>query len=74
VKIANMLSIALVAGTAGAGVFLLSSLQARAMPANGAAIAHAAQQVDSVITARKRCPNGQVRDSHGYCVPSSQGF
>jgi hypothetical protein len=73
-KIANMLSIAIVAATAAAGVFLVTSLQASAMPASGPAIAHAAQQVDSVIAVRKRCPSGQVRDSHGYCVPSGRGF
>ena len=73
-KIAGMLSAAIVAATAAAGVLLVASLEASAMPANGAAIAHAAQQVDSLITARKRCPPGQVRDSHGYCIPSGRGF
>ena len=73
-KIANMLSIAIVAATAAAGVLLVISSEASAMPANGAAIVRAAQQVNSVIAARKRCPNGQVRDSHGYCIPSGRGF
>jgi hypothetical protein len=42
------------------------------MPACAAAIAHAAQQVDSVIAVKQK--NGQVRDQHGYCVPSGRGF
>jgi hypothetical protein len=58
-KIAGMLSIAIVAATAAAGVLFVPSFEASAMPANGAAIAHAAQQVDSVNYYRRhRCPNG----------------
>jgi hypothetical protein len=74
VRIANMLSVAIVAATAAVGVLLFPSLEASAMPANGAAIAHAAQQVDTVITVRRRCPPGQARDRFGYCVPSARGF
>jgi hypothetical protein len=73
-KIANILSVVIVAATAAAGVLFVPSLEASAMPANGAAIAHASKQVDGVINVRRRCPNGQVRDRHGYCVPSAQGF
>jgi hypothetical protein len=57
------------------GCLLVASSDASATPVRGVAILHAAQQTDEVITVRRRrCPNGQVRDSHGYCVPSSQGF
>jgi hypothetical protein len=56
------------------GCLLFASSNASAIPANGAAIVRAAQQTDSVIAARKRCPPGQRRDSHGYCVPSERGF
>jgi hypothetical protein len=73
-KIASILSIALVTGSAAVATLSVGSLGASAMPANGAAIVHAAEQVDSGISIRKRCPNGQVRDRHGYCVPSAQGF
>jgi hypothetical protein len=59
---------------AGAGFLLVASSHATATPANGAAIVHAAHQTDMVITARKRCPPGQRRDSHGYCIPSGRGF
>ena len=59
---------------AGAGILLLPSLEASAAPANGAAIAHAAKQADTIINVRKRCPGGQRRDSHGYCIPSARGF
>jgi hypothetical protein len=69
----NMRALALVL-TAATGVLLVPSSNASATPANGAAIARAAQQTDSVITVRPRCPNGQVRDSHGYCRPSARGF
>jgi hypothetical protein len=73
-KIAHVLSVALVAGIVGAGTLLVTSSETLAMPANGAAIAHAAQQADPVIKVRSRCPNGQVRDQHGYCRPSGRGF
>jgi len=71
-KIANMLSIALMAGTAAAGAVLVTSSEATAIPANGAAIARIGQQVDSVINARRRCPADQRRDRYGYCRPSSR--
>ena len=45
-KIANMLSIALMAGTAAAGAVLVTSSEATAIPANGAAIARIGQQVE----------------------------
>jgi hypothetical protein len=73
-KIANMLSIALVTGTAAVATLSFSSLGASATPVRGVAIVQAAQQVDAVISIRKRCPNGLVRDRHGYCIPSAQGF
>jgi hypothetical protein len=56
------------------GCLLFVASDASAIPANGAAIVRAAQQTDSVIAVRKRCPPGQRRDSHGYCVPSDRGF
>jgi hypothetical protein len=56
------------------GCLLVASSDASATPVRGVAILQAAQQTDTVITVRRRCPNGQVRDRHGYCVPSSQGF
>ena len=65
------LALALVAAT---GFLLVASSGASATPANGAAIVRAAQETDSVIAVRKRCPPGQRRDSHGYCVPSARGF
>jgi hypothetical protein len=73
-KIANILSIAFVAGSAAAGIAFVTSSEASAMPANGAAIVHAAQQTDSVITVRRRCYPGYYRDRFGYCVPSARGF
>jgi hypothetical protein len=63
----------------GAGILLAASLEASAVPANGAAIAGIGQQVDSVINARKRqvapnansrCFGAQTRDRYGYCVPN----
>jgi hypothetical protein len=60
--------------TVAAGCLLAASSDASATPVNGAAIVRAAQQTDLVIAARKRCPPGQVRDSHGYCIPSGRGF
>ena len=65
------LALALAAVT---GWLLFAASDASAIPANGAAIVRAAQQTDSVITVRPRCPPGQVRDSHGYCRPSGRGF
>jgi hypothetical protein len=56
------------------GCLVVAVSDASAMPANGAAIVHAAQQTDSVVAVRKRCPPGQRRDSHGYCIPSGRGF
>ncbi len=38
----------------GAGILLAASLEASAVPANGAAIAGIGQQVNSVINARKQ--------------------
>jgi hypothetical protein len=55
---------------AGAGILLAASLQASAMPANGAAIANIGPQVDSVInvaTKKKRCRPDYKRDRNGYC-------
>jgi hypothetical protein len=65
------LALALAAVT---GCLLVAASDTSAMPANGTAIIHAAQQTDSVITVRKRCYPGQVRDRYGYCVPSGRGF
>jgi hypothetical protein len=49
----------------GAGILLVASLEASAVPANGAAIAGIGQQVDSVINARKQhvdsATNGRKR-------------
>jgi hypothetical protein len=56
------------------GCLLVAESAASAMPANGTAIIHAAQQTNSVIAVRKRCPPGQARDRYGYCVPSARGF
>ena len=60
---------------AGAGILLVPTLQASATPANGAAIATAGQQVETVITASsksktKRCRADFKRDRAGYCVPN----
>jgi hypothetical protein len=63
---------------AGAGILLGTSLEASAVPANGAAIARVGQQVDTVINARKqadinakkKCFGAQMRDRYGYCVPN----
>jgi hypothetical protein len=54
---------------AAAGVLLVASLEASAVPANGAAIARIGQQVDSVINVRKRCFGAQRRDRFGRCIP-----
>jgi hypothetical protein len=55
----------------GAGILLAASMQASAMPANGAAIANIGQQVDSVINVatkkRHRCRPDYKRDRNGYC-------
>jgi hypothetical protein len=60
---------------AGAGTLLVTSLQASAMPVNGAAIAHIGQQVDPVLNAArkktKRCLPDQKRDRFGYCIPNA---
>jgi hypothetical protein len=42
------------AAAVGAGFVLAASLEASAVPANGAAIAHIGQQVESVINVRKQ--------------------
>ena len=56
---------------AGAGILLAASLQASAMPANGAAIVNIGPQVDSVINVatkkRHRCRPDYTRDRNGYC-------
>ena len=69
---------------AGAGILLVTSLEASAVPANGAAIALVGQQVDSVINAatkkKKRaqtqtqakpaCAADQTRSNRtGNCIP-----
>jgi hypothetical protein len=54
---------------AAAGILLVASLEASAVPANGAAIARIGQQVDSVINVRKRCFGAQRRDRFGRCTP-----
>jgi hypothetical protein len=60
---------------AATACLLFTASDASATPANGPAIIHAAKQTDEVITVRRRrCYPGYVRDSHGYCVPSGQGF
>jgi hypothetical protein len=53
----------------GAGILLVTSLQASATSANGATIAAIGQQVDPVINvARKRhCRPDYTRDRNGYC-------
>ena len=59
---------------AGAAMLSLSSLQASAAPADGAAIAKVGQ-VDTVIVVKKkkgRCPPDQKRERFGYCVPNQQ--
>ena len=55
---------------AAAGATLVTSLEASAVPANGAAIARIGQQVDSVINVRKRCFGAQRRDRFGRCFGS----
>jgi hypothetical protein len=60
---------------AGAGVLLVTSLEASAVPANGGAIANIGQQVDPVINTGKknktgRCRADFIRDRAGYCVPN----
>jgi len=64
---------------AAAGILSVTSVEASAVPANGAAMARIGQQVDSVITTKKEqvdtntkkpCFGSQVRDRYGYCVPS----
>jgi hypothetical protein len=60
---------------AGAGILLVPALEASAAPANGAAIANIGQQVDPVISVKKkstkRCRADFKRDRAGYCVPNS---
>ena len=54
---------------AGAGILLVTSLQASATPANGAAIAAIGQQVYTVINVarKRRCRPDYTRDRNGYC-------
>ncbi len=54
---------------AGAGILLVTSLQASATPADGAAIAAIGQQVDTVINVarKRRCRPDYTRDRNGYC-------
>jgi hypothetical protein len=60
---------------AGAGILLVTSLEASAIPANGPAIANIGQQVDAVINAArkktKRCRADSKRDRFGYCIPNA---
>jgi hypothetical protein len=58
---------------AAAGITLVTSLEASAVPASGTSIALIGQQVDSVTnarTVRKRCYGAQRRDRYGYCIPN----
>jgi hypothetical protein len=54
---------------AGAGILLITSLQASATPANGAAIAAIGQQVDPVVNVarKRRCRPDYTRNRNGYC-------
>ena len=54
---------------AGAGILLVTSLQASATPADGATIAAIGQQVDTVINVarKRRCRPDYTRDRNGYC-------
>jgi hypothetical protein len=70
---------------AGVGMLMVTSLQASAIPANGAAIAHLGKQVDPLINvkhkkkkaqaaadtaAKPACPADQTRSNKsGGCVP-----
>jgi hypothetical protein len=65
----DRMKIIVLAMLAGAAIVLVTSLQAAATPANGAAIATIGQQVDLVIdVARKRrCRPDYTRDRNGYC-------
>jgi hypothetical protein len=69
---------------AGVGILLVTSLQASAIPANGAAIVHLGKQVDPLINAKKTkkaqaqtdtqakpaCAADQTRSNRtGNCAP-----
>jgi hypothetical protein len=55
----------------GAGILLVASLEASAVPANGAAIARIGQQVDSVISARKQHVDPAINARKRQVAPSA---
>jgi hypothetical protein len=55
----------------GAGILLVASLEASAVPANGAAIARIGQQVDSVIIARKQHVDSATNARKRQVAPSA---
>jgi hypothetical protein len=66
------------AGIAVAGVLVLGSWRASAMPASGVALIHAIQKAEPVaryhIPRYRRCRIvGYGMDRYGYCVPSRYG-
>jgi hypothetical protein len=75
-KTENLISVALAAGIAVAGVFVLGSLHASATPASGAALIHATQKAEPVasyhIPNYRRCRRADFRiNRYGHCVPFS---
>jgi hypothetical protein len=75
-KTANLVSVALGAGIAVAGVLVLGSLHASATPASGAALIHATQKAEPVASYRipnyRRCRRADFRiNRYGQCVPFS---
>jgi hypothetical protein len=73
-KTANLVSVALGAGIAVAGVLVLGSLHASATPASGAALIHATQKAEPVaryhIPRYRRCRADFRLSRYGYCVPN----
>jgi hypothetical protein len=74
----SKLSVAVGAGIALAGVLMVCSWQASAMPVSGVALIHTIQKAEPVasyhIPKYRRCRIvGYRQDRYGHCVPSRLG-
>jgi hypothetical protein len=73
-KIANLVSVALVAGISVAGVLVFGSLHASATPASGAALIGATQKAEPVaryhVPKYRRCRADFRLNRYGHCVPN----
>jgi hypothetical protein len=74
----SKLSVAVGAGIAVAGILIVGSWHASAMPVSGVALLHTIQKAEPVASYRipkyRRCRiAGYRQDRYGYCVPSRLG-